>query len=56
MSAKSSPGVVCPGIGFPIWILLLTIFIVGECLAAEIKPSRTVMPNGLFGRAEVRKV
>src|SRR5437868_9862442 len=47
MSAKPWQGVVWPGIGFPAWILLVAIFIGGECLAAEIKPSRTVMPNGL---------
>ncbi|TLY19923.1 MAG: insulinase family protein [Nitrospirae bacterium] len=47
MSAKPCQGAVCLRTGFPAWILLLAIFIVGECLAAEIKPSRTVLPNGL---------
>ena len=47
MSAKPCQGAVCLRTGFPAWILLLASFIVGECLAAEIKPSRTVLPNGL---------
>jgi zinc protease len=32
----------------PAWILLLTVLLNGHSLAAEIKPSRTVMPNGLI--------
>ena len=47
MSAGPCQGTVCPGIRIPAWSLLLAIFIVGESLAAEIKPSRTIMPNGL---------
>src|SRR5437016_1549231 len=46
MSAKRSKGGI-PGIRLLAWSLLLAIFLVGESLAAEIKPARTVMPNGL---------
>ena len=47
MSAKPCKGVVSLWIGCTAWSLLLTIWLAGESLAAEIKPSRTTLPNGL---------
>jgi zinc protease len=47
MSIKPCKGVLSVWIGFAAWSLLLAIVLAGESLAAEIKPSRTVMPNGL---------
>src|SRR5437016_5914503 len=47
MMSKRCKGIVSLWIEFTAWSLLLAIWLAGESLAAEIKPSRTTLPNGL---------